>query len=377
MNKYYNLALSRANLPHLTVAQRVVDKIVANALLYETETGEALVGLTVKVPARSEPDIYVLDTISPLADTTVREGAYFEQGDDTQGDIFNWWADNWERFRERRRASYGSAIGAKWDVPLANLGDWHKHPGTLTTPSSGDFETAYEHIFDDQKGIPQLLVVLATVWDRTMAELDLSADPDEVVGEQADKYGLKPHPLKIPISGGKVVRIDFWYMSRHTRRFVKLKPIVTEDSLMPNMPVIGWHIVDYQRFGEELNRLSDDGYSILRAQAHNADDVPPLEFCVQVFRMTGKYILTIVTAADYPNSCPKLRYTPIDVIKEIPDGGKPFLPVWNKSQPVPDTCYPDWQWSPEHHLSELVKAVEAKLTPGAVAAVSAKKGETV
>ncbi len=359
MNKYYNLALSRANLPRLTLAQRVIDKIVANAMMYDTETGEALVGLAVKTSGRSEPDLYVLDTIPPPADTTVRQGAYFEQGDDLQEDIFNWWADNWEEFRERRRASYSSAIGAKWDVPLANLGDWHKHPGTLTTPSGGDFETAYEHIHDNQEGIPQLLVILATVWDREQAERE-NADPEEaLVGD--DPHALKPHPLKISISETKVVRIDFWYMSRHTRRFVKLKPIVTENSLLPNLTPIGWQIADYARLGQELERLRDDGYSVLRVQAHNVDDVPPLEFCLQVFSMAGKYIFTVVTSADYPQSRPVIRFTPINIIREIPEGGKPFFPVWNQSQPIPETCYPEWGWSSDRYLSELVAAVEANL----------------
>lgn len=359
MNKYYNLALNRAQLPRLTLSQRVIDKIVANALTYPTETGENLVGLAVNIPGRIEPDMYVLDTIAP-DDSAVRRGAYFEQGDDVQGEIFNWYADNWEEFRERRRHSYGNAIGAKWDVPLANVGDWHKHPGTLTHPSGGDFETAYQHVFDEKEGEPQILVILATVWDRAYANADESADPEMMVGiTEHTKEIDKPRPLKIPITDDTLVRIDFWYMSRKTRRFVRLAPIVTEDSLLPNLPPVSWHVTNQDRLRSELESLTEDGYKVLRLQGFNADNVPPLEICLQVLRMTGKYVYTIVTKATYPAERPVIRYAPIE---SIPDNTPHiFAPIWAQSQPVPEDCYPIEAWKPDNMMVDLLRTVEVKL----------------
>ena len=359
MNKYYNLALNRAQLPHLTLSQRVIDKIVANAMIYPTETGETLVGLAVNVAGRIEPDMYVLDTIPP-DDSAVRRGAYFEQGDDVQGEIFNWYADNWEQFRERRRHSYGNAIGAKWDVALANVGDWHKHPGTLTHPSGGDFETAYQHVFDEKEGVPQILVILATVWDRAYANADESADPEMLVGiTEHTKEIDKPRPLKIPINDSTVVRIDFWYMSRKTRRFVRLAPIVVEDSLLPNLPTVSWHITDQERLRRELDALDDDGFKVLRLQGFNADNVPPLEICMQVLRMTGKYVYTVVTKSLYPAERPVIRYAPIEVIPE--DTPQIFAPIWAQSQPVPEDCYPSEPWKPDNLIVDVLRTVEVKL----------------
>ena len=48
MNVFYSITVARASLPRLTLAQRVVDKMVANAKKYDTETGESLVGFAVK-----------------------------------------------------------------------------------------------------------------------------------------------------------------------------------------------------------------------------------------------------------------------------------------------------------------------------------------
>jgi len=105
--------------PRIIVAQRVIDKIRRGALLYpEPETGEAMIGFVVPAPGRAEPDIYILDTISP-GEQAVREWGMFEQGDDWQGDVFHWLFVNWEVSRRQRRLSYGNALAAKWDVPLA------------------------------------------------------------------------------------------------------------------------------------------------------------------------------------------------------------------------------------------------------------------
>lgn len=162
LKRLQNLMPSRAEPPDLTMSRRVVDKIVANALIYRTETGETLIGL-IRERANTEPMIYVLDTIPP--DHTASRGyEHFEQGDDLQGDKFTWLWDNWRVMLET------GAVDSRWRLPLTNLGDWHKHPGTLTTPSWGDTRTAIDQISDENTDLPELLVVLATVWDR--AELD-------------------------------------------------------------------------------------------------------------------------------------------------------------------------------------------------------------
>src|SRR5258708_6834064 len=108
MNLFSAITVSRASLPKLTLAQRVVDKMVRNAAVYDTETGESLVGFAMKQLGRAEPDLYVIETIAPDA-SAIRRGAYFEQGDDLQGDMFTWWYDAWNQYRKLRSGSYGNA----------------------------------------------------------------------------------------------------------------------------------------------------------------------------------------------------------------------------------------------------------------------------
>jgi hypothetical protein len=353
MNVYHAVAVARANLPRLTLAQRVVDKIVRNALVYETETGESLVGCAVRALGRPEPDLYVLETISP-DESAIRSGAYFEQGDDLQGDIFNWWFDNWAPVRERRRKSYGSAFGAKWDVPLAHLGDWHKHPGSLVEPSWGDTDTARHQIFDETLNAPQLLAILATVWDRQFAE---SADADDVDLTQGQ-------PLKVPVDAANLIRIDCWYISRLTRRFVRLTPQVVPDDTLPNLPIIAWHLLQPERMRQEIEALSREGYTVSVDQ-YDVDDTPPLEVCLTLAKRSSPHILIVATEADYPASRPTIHSVPMSVMKEIPQENLDsdlFVNLWKQSKPLPKSDYPTWDWTPDRTILDLVRAVEARLT---------------
>ena len=347
MNVYHTIAVARASLPRVTLAQRVVDKIVANAQVYETETGESLVGLAATVLGRVEPDLYVLDTIPP-DESAIRRGAYFEQGDDLQGDIFNWWFDNWQMTREKRRGLLGTPIGAKWDAPLVHLGDWHKHPGTLTEPSWGDTDTARRHIFDDAVKAPQLLALLATVWGKHSADEDDYGDHE---------YGK---PIKVPVGGDTVIRIDCWYISRLTRRFVRVSPQVSADSLLPALPAMGWHLAQPQRLNQEIEALKGEGYSV-SVEEYAVNDEPPIEICLTLARRTGHNILIVITEADYPNTMPIIRVTPMTAVKQIPEDADLFKSLWAKSEPLPQADYPAWKWAANRTILDLVREVEAKL----------------
>jgi hypothetical protein len=351
MNVYHTIAVARAGLPRVTLAQRVIDKIVANAQVYETETGESLVGFAINVLGRTEPDLYVLDTIPP-DESAIRRGAYFEQGDDLQGDIFNWWFDNWQMNRERHRGLLGTALGAKWDAPLVHLGDWHKHPGTLTEPSWGDTDTARHHIFDDSVKTPQLLALLATAWGSRSAAEDDSAD-----SVTRHEYA---QPIKVPVGGDTIIRIDCWYISRLTRRFVRVAPQVMADNLLPSLPIIGWHLAQPERLSQEIEALKREGYAVSIEQ-YEANDEPPLEVCLTLARRAGHNILIVVTEADYPASMPTIRVTPMAVMKQIPESADLFANLWAKSEPLPKADYPSWQWTANRTVLDLVQEVEAKL----------------
>ncbi len=346
MNMLHTRAVERAGLPRVTLAQRVVDKMVHGSLIYDTETGEALIGLAVQTVGRYEPDLYVLDTVPP-DDSAVRRGAYFEQGDDLQGDILNWLFDNWNDFRQRP----DSTLEARWNVPLGHMGDWHKHPGTLTEPSWGDTDTALDHVFDDHAGKPYLLAILATVWDREQAH----------VLDEAEMPDLGEAPIKIDIDEQRTVRLDCWYMSRRTRRFIHLTPTVQPDSALPMPPLIGWHLSTPDRLRREIEGLSQAGYSV-SVDEWDADQQPPRELCLTLARRGSDRILIAATKADYPAMMPTLRTVPMKLMSTIPEGTDLFPELWKASQPLAKEAYPTWAWHADRTILELVQAVEEKVT---------------
>ncbi|MHB8625032.1 MAG: MPN domain-containing protein [Aggregatilineales bacterium] len=349
VNRLHTLAVERAGLPRVMLAQRVVDAIVHGALTYATETGEALIGLPVPVANRREPDLYVLDTIAPDA-SAVRSTVYFEQGDYLQGDTINWLFDNWDDARKLPNAG----IAPHWNVPLGHLGDWHKHPGTLTEPSWGDTHTAIDSIFDKDTDQPYLLAILATVWNRK--QVHTSDGTVLATGEE-------PIIVDVPTDASLSVRLDSWYISRRTRRFVHLTPVVRPNDTLPTLPIIGWHLRTPDRLRYELDTLSKAGYAMSPPEELDADHTPPRELCFTLARRNSERILIAVTQADYPRTRPELRTVPMQILKTAPEGADLFPALWAASQPLPAGEYPAWEWNAERTLCELAQAVEGQTTP--------------
>src|SRR5687768_9368666 len=105
-------------MPTVTLTPYIAGKILHAAMQYVAhETGEAMVGLVLEEKQSKHPRFYILETVPP-EDDAVRQWAMFEQGDDWQRAIFNWWYENWEMYRVLRRNSYGNAVIGKWDTPL-------------------------------------------------------------------------------------------------------------------------------------------------------------------------------------------------------------------------------------------------------------------
>lgn len=348
VNRLHTLAVERAGLPRVTLAQRVVDTMVRGALTYATETGEALIGLPVPAIGRREPDLFVLDTIAPDA-SAVRLNTYFEQGDDLQSDIFNWLSDNWNDTRQRP----DSGIAARWNVPLSHLGDWHKHPGTLTEPSWGDTHTAIDSIFDRDTDRTYLLAILATVWDRKLAH---TSDGSVLA------MGEAPIVIDIPLDETLSVRLDCWYISRRTRRFVHLTPAVQANDALPTLPIVGWHLRTPDRMRREIDALSKAGYAV-SVDEMDADHKTPREVCLTLARRGAERILIAVTQADYPRTRPELRAVPMQLLKTAPEGKDLFPALWAASHPLPASEYPTWTWNTDRTLCELAQAVEGQTTP--------------
>lgn len=383
------------DVPQVVIAQRVVDKLVRGALLYpEPETGEAMVGLVIPREGHAEPDIYVLDTISP-GEHAVREWGMFEQGDDWQGDVFNWMYYNWEAFRELRRPSYGNALAAKWDTPLRHVGDWHKQPGDMTEPTSGDAQTARRMIDDLETAVEHIVAPIVTMYP--LAPVPLFAGKITSAGERAEASAAetppdgatgpeqKPSPpapdevapsaeqpdvpasAPMPESGpnaivktledeGWHIRIDFWYMSRRLRQFAPVTPVVWPDDRLPSVPPVAWHLAHPRRFDQEFDLLTEAGYAI-DVVRWDADGKPPYEICFSVYKPGGTHVFLLVTSVDYPVSQPAVRVAPL---VNVADDEDVFEKLYEASEPVGTLHMPEWTWDSKRTLFELVRDVEGR-----------------
>ena len=320
--------------PSLTIAQRVIDAIVANASRYETETGEALIGMALPRKgdnAAIDPDLVVLDTIAPDA-SVIQTSVYFEQGDYLQDDTFAWLSANWNDMRKRPE----SKPEERWNTPLIHLGDWHKHPGMLVEPSIGDSHTAVDLIFDRDIQRPYVLAILATIWERESAYKSVQ----DLINVPI-KNGT-PLVVDLPADPTLAVRIDCWYLSRQTRIFVRIDPTVVPNNALPTLPIVGWHLRDTKRVWREYDAFRSAGYSI-QFDEHDTDGIPPRELCFTLISTDERSGWIIVTSADYPAQPPILRRISTEALGTLSTDRPAFDQLWPHSVPVPPAELPPWQ----------------------------------
>lgn len=372
--------------PRVILAQRVVDKITRGALLYpEPETGEALIGLIVLQAGRSEPDIYVLDTIGP-GEGTVREWGMFEHGDDWQADVFQWMHVNWESFRELRRPSYGNAIAAKWDVALMHVGDWHKQPGDMIEPSGGDAQTARRMINDVETPLEHIIAPIVTMYPLNpvvpnITDLTPVLPPagTDVIPAETKEETPPENPLVQPVTSaadnarmpdqkansmvirleeqGWSIRIDFWYASKRVKPFVGIAPTVWANDRLPGLPPLAWHLAYPKRFEQELGLLTEAGYMVDIVR-WDADGKPPYEIAFSVYKPGSNRVILLITPVDYPTHSPAIRLAPLVSVAENEDV---FEKLYAASQPVLLTQMPTWEWDSKRTLIELVWHIEKTL----------------
>jgi hypothetical protein len=325
-------------LPTVYVAQRVIDKMCRGALYYVGgETGEALVGVALPQLGEKLPRLYVLDTIPPV-EYVVREWVTFEQGDDWQGAIFNWWHENWELYREMRRASYGRAVAAKWDAPLLHLGDWHKQPGGMVEPSRGDFRTARRFMRELERDY--LLTPIVTLAEEAIA----LPQPNTLIVET---------PFEADETQSAGIRIDFWWLARKGSTFEPVKAVVKPDAFFPRLPPVVWWLDQRRRFDEELALLEEDGLQVLDVVSWNTRGHPPLDTCLTIYRPGARSVVIAVTPVNYPAHSPHWRIAPIMRPKK---GEDLFAMLYDASTKVPPDVVAEW--TATHYLVDGVKAIE-------------------
>jgi hypothetical protein len=302
--------------PNLVVAQRVIDKMASAAdATLEDETGEAMVGVvTPSTIPGGVPTIYILDTIAP-DETAVRKYAKFEQGDDRQGDLFQWLYTNWEYTREKGRTSLISALTNKWDVPLLHVGDWHKQPGYMIHPSGGDLMTALDYLDDD--GVDFLVAPIVTLDHPTTIDTSGSVANFVLVSKGSDS----------------AMRVDFWYIDRHTMMFAPMMPAIYPDDQLPSVAPYPWHLSHPKAAEEEFGLMQDDGLA-LSITYWNADGEAPYEVCLLIGRVGSPKLLILITPADFPKHKPGIRAAPFIPMGSGDDMQAVFEKAWAQSEPI-------------------------------------------
>lgn len=329
----------RASVPNLVIAQRVLDKMKAVSTRYlDAETGEAMIGLVVSGErTNGVPTLYVLDTISP-DESAIRQIHTFQQGDELQFELFDWLNRNWEYARQRKDSGGSGKFQDKWDVPLRHLGDWHRQPGFMIEPSSGDLMTALDMLADPENNFDFLLAPIITLGHSSSSELN-----------GAVNY------LTVPCEDGTLLRADFWYIDQNTRGFQPIVPVVYPNDQLPVLAAYPWHLVNESRMSDEYQKMQDDAL-FTTVILWEANDTPPLEVCFMTARMGADRIVIVCTPWDYPKQGPSARIAPFIQMGADDDMFEVFERLWEKSAPLADPS--DWEWSEERSLLEYIHALE-------------------
>ena len=320
----------KATLPTVSLTRAVLENIFDAALKHpDSETGEAIVGIAAPPSKSGISRMFILNTIPPMQDA-VRQWAMFEQGDDWQGAVFNWWYENWEMYRELRRSSYGNAVMAKWDMPLQHLGDWHKQPDGMIAPSGGDMRTA-RHL---------------------MKELELEFLLMPIVTFEESRAPLTTANTLAIATSERRIRIDFWWVSQGNTRFEPVHPVLESNGGIPRLPDIVWWLKDQEHFDAELSALEKEGLQVMDIISWSENGRPPLDTYFIIYRPGSHRVWIAITALDYPHSRPEWRTAPILRPEDDEDF---FTALYATSKPVPKAALTEW--TPKTRLVDAIKMI--------------------
>lgn len=337
--------ISRGIVPNLVISQRVVARIVNTAQGFiQDETGESMLGFVLPgEDIEDMPTIYVLDTISPDEEATVRMTHTFQQGDDLQDEIIWWLQENWRLSREIGLDSNRQPFDAMWDTPLRYLGDWHKQPGYMIQPSGGDLMTALSWLDDEENQMDYLLVPIVT--------LGHPATTLEHEGAQVNYFTYL-------MEDGTNLRMDWWYIHRDVRVFQPITPVIMAEKQFPALAAYPWHLIKPDRIEDEVALMQHEGMFV-NPLVYQADDDVPMELCFFVARPGSATVLLLVTEHDYPLTPPRAYTAPFHRFDPGDDFYVIFEQFWLQRQPVDDL--PNFQWGPNYTLLSFIRAVEDHL----------------
>jgi len=336
--------ISRGIVPNLVISQRVVDKVADIARQFiADETGESMLGFVLDGIEQDEmPTIYVIDTISPDEEATLRQTHTFQQGDDLQDEIIWWLQENWRLCRENNRHSDGKPLEEKWQTPLRYLGDWHKQPGFMIQPSGGDLMTALNWLDDPENMMDYLLVPIVTLGHESVT----------------DEEGANVNYFNVPMEDGTSLRMDWWYIHRDVRVFQPITPTIMPTSDLPTLTHYPWHLTKPDRMAEEVGHMTDDSMFV-EAIVWQADDDIPMELCFFAVRPGGKHVMLVATEHDYPKTPPRLQLAPYERFDPNDDFYDIFERFWLNSEVVETPK--DFEWSIQTPLIDFIYEMEDHL----------------
>ncbi len=315
----------------------VLAAIVRGARNYPSlETGEALVGVVLPDDAglnagpshERKQTVYVLGTIAP-DESTIREWGTVQMGDEDQYEQFLWLAENWDE-DHRHDEIWGRCR-------LQHLGDWHKHPSHMTSPSQGDFHSAKALLNDERWLLPFILQPIVTLHESNGRQSRLFPEPNCIHHEDED---------------GFQVRIDFWYLHPHSREYESLADIQVVDLdagfSIPDLAPLPWNLRDRERWQYETFCLQAD-QRMFQAIYHNTDGIAPLEYCLLMPSADGQQLILVATQFDHPAQPPVIWSLPLHPSLESEHLDERIHEAWPSRRLLAPMS--DGSWNPEASLS--------------------------
>ncbi len=274
--------------PGLLVPRHIFTKIAAEAALHpKTETGASFVGIETH-------DLMVILGVIPDEVNIERSPGLFVNGGEYQVELFRWYKKHWDMMRKESRLlenqiSWSATVKLpsnyvppELDFDLKYLGDWHKHPGSMTYLSSRDIRTIGSILSDVEQNRHQLLSPIVT---KLSVQNDSPLQSHEV---SFDKF-----------------RMTWYYSARNMTKPVGIKSFPISNSNLPSLPPVPWHLKDLRRFDDEIMYLGLKGYRVLsRIRDVDNDSICEVVFSIESPWQPKKYL--VVTKWDYPESAPQI-----------------------------------------------------------------------
>jgi hypothetical protein len=163
-------------------------------------------------------------------------------------------------------------------IDLVHVGDWHRHPSGCGEPSTGDAVTATRMLAASEAGI--WLVAIAVGDERCRDRLDAAG-----------------HLARHCSQSDSCQEVRFY---REVGRSEPVSvPIRVEQTALPRLPELPWHLADPERFAAECRLLDAAGFKTAIGSADGSRGV------MLRLQRNGRPV-TVATRPGYPRDAPEL-----------------------------------------------------------------------